>query len=29
MAPVQNARYLAEKIPNSTLAEIPDVRHAL
>ena len=29
MAPVQNARFLAEKIPNSTLAEIPGVRHAL
>ena len=29
MAPVQNARFLAEMIPNSTLAEIPGVRHAL
>jgi pimeloyl-ACP methyl ester carboxylesterase len=29
MAPVQNARFLAEKIPNGTLAEIPGVRHAL
>jgi pimeloyl-ACP methyl ester carboxylesterase len=29
MAPVQNSRFLAEKIPNSTLAEIPGVRHAL
>lgn len=29
MAPVQNARFLAEKIPNSTLAELSGVRHAL
>ena len=28
MAPVQNARFLAEKIPNSTLVEIPEMRHA-
>lgn len=28
MAPVGNARFLAEKIPNSTLVEIPRMRHA-
>ena len=28
MAPVENARFLSEKIPNNTLVEIPGVRHA-
>jgi 3-oxoadipate enol-lactonase len=28
IAPVQNARFLAEQIPNSTLVEIPGVYHA-
>jgi pimeloyl-ACP methyl ester carboxylesterase len=28
MAPVENARFLAEKIPDSTLVELPGVRHA-
>jgi pimeloyl-ACP methyl ester carboxylesterase len=28
MAPVENARFLAEQIPDSTLVELPGVRHA-
>ena len=28
MAPVENARFLAEQIPNSMLVELPGVRHA-
>ena len=28
IAPVENARFLTEKIPNNTLVEIPGVRHA-
>jgi pimeloyl-ACP methyl ester carboxylesterase len=28
MAPVENARFLAEQIPDSTLIELPGVRHA-
>ena len=28
IAPVENARFLAEQIPNSTLVEIPDLYHA-
>ena len=28
MAPVENARFLAGQIPNSTLAEIPGIKHA-
>ena len=28
MAPVQNARFLAEKIPNNIVVEMPGVRHA-
>jgi len=28
IAPVENSRFLAKQIPNSTLAEIPDLYHA-
>jgi pimeloyl-ACP methyl ester carboxylesterase len=28
MAPIENARFLAGQIPNSTLAEIPGIKHA-
>ena len=28
MAPVENSRFLAEQIPDSTLVELPGVRHA-
>ena len=28
IAPVENARFLAEQIPNRILAEIPEVYHA-